>query len=305
LDWIKDSCSKVDAQKKEYYQHLQDNAYPVPDGDKAMFSIDIIGTNIMGLIEQPLQILSTNEKDFDLLKTRSLVIVHAFDINTNEEYIFEGSIDNIGVIDKDNKTTVDISFSERFYAERYTNVIPYLFPDSVQVIDRNKLQFFKSWINIDKLRLQDVKVCKYATQKLWTNEKGKIKSEITLKQNKDAANVAAKDADRYMDFHKQKAMSYEDWVKLKAQDFVEDYSLVNLFVKHLTGKVQKDELFARKLTKFERLFHILHEFADYPIEGYPNDYYSLQNFLESHPEFKRNNIAERRIIRPIEQERKS
>ena len=147
LNVIKNSCIEFVIEDISFYKLLQGEK----DAENEFDVIEIVGRDISKLLqEKTIQIISKDVSDFDKYKlVNKRVFLHCLDIETQIEHVFETIISNAGLI-TDNEKTHEIVFSQRRYAIREKNMLPYL--QFEEVIDTDLLQISKYFINLDLKR---------------------------------------------------------------------------------------------------------------------------------------------------------
>lgn len=145
LELIKNSCIPFEPKDVDFYKALQGK-----NSTKDVFDvIEIVGRNIAGIPQdKTIQIISKDASNFEKYKlVNKKIILHCLDLDTQKEHIFQTVILNAGTIDTFNDKSYDITFSQRRFAIRERNMLPYL--QSQNVVDANLLKISQYYINLD------------------------------------------------------------------------------------------------------------------------------------------------------------
>ena len=145
LDLIKNSCIPFEPQDVYFYKALQGE-----NKTEDVFDvIEIVGRNIAEIPkDKTIQIISKDASNFEKYKlVNKKIILHCLDLDTQKEHIFKTVILNAGTIDTLNDKSYDITFSQRRFAIRERNMLPYL--QSQNVVDPNLLKISQYYINLD------------------------------------------------------------------------------------------------------------------------------------------------------------
>lgn len=145
---------KFDLAKIAYYKRLQ-GIDELEEDEEEVYVIRIIGERILELPDERMfQILSSNRSDIEKTRTAfrtEKIIVQAFDIETEKEYLFWGQIPQSGILDKDNAKSIEITFGQRRIAKRVDEAIPIL--ENFDRIDKDILEQFGFFANVEILGL--------------------------------------------------------------------------------------------------------------------------------------------------------
>jgi len=144
LELIRQNCEQYDLSKIGFYKKLQQEY----DKDDECFVIEFVGYNIDNLLlDNTIQIISKDKSNFEKYKLiNKKIIIHALDLSTKQEYVFDAVIINAGAIDYFNEKSYGMTFSPRRYAIREKDMIPYLQKENT--IDQKLLMNSAYFLNI-------------------------------------------------------------------------------------------------------------------------------------------------------------